>query len=104
MDQRISKRVSGKYRTEILYGNNIYTGVIENISWSGVNVLTDPLDPEINFLPDDPIDLKYESPEGEAVILKCMIVWSTKIPPGNDRNRIGMQLMGRPSKEIAFFF
>jgi hypothetical protein len=104
MEQRISKRVTGKYRTEILYRNNIYTGVIENISWSGANVLTDPLDPEINFLPDDLIDLKYESPAGDSVILKCTIIWSTKIPPANDRNRIGMQLIGKPLKEIAFFF
>ncbi|MBI5098555.1 MAG: PilZ domain-containing protein [Nitrospirae bacterium] len=104
MDQRISKRVAGKYRAEILYRNNIYAGVIENISWSGANVLTDPLDPEIAFLPDELLDLKFESPAGETVILKCKIIWSSKIPPGNDRNRIGMQLLERPSKEIAFFF
>ena len=104
MDQRISKRVTGKYRTEILYRNNIYTGVIENISWSGTNVLTDPLDPEINFLPDELLDLKFESPAGETVILKCIIIWASKIPPGNERNRIGLQLLERPFKEIAFFF
>ena len=104
MEKRSSKRVEGKYRTEIIYQNNTYAGVIENISWSGTNVLTDPLNPEIVFSPDDLLDLQFVSPEGDTVILKCIIIWSSKIPPANERNRIGLQLLGRPSKEIAFFF
>jgi hypothetical protein len=104
MEKRSSERTKGNYTTEIIYRNNRYTGMIENISWSGVNVSTDPLDPEINFLPDELLDLKFVSPAGKTVILKCMIIWSSKIPPGNARNRIGLQLMGRPWDEIAFFF
>jgi len=104
MENRNSERVAGKYRAEILYRNNSYPGVIENISWSGANMLTDPLDPEIVFVPDELSDLKFESPAGETVILKCIIIWSSKIPPGNDRNRVGLQLLEKPSKEIAFFF
>jgi hypothetical protein len=104
MEKRSSERVTGKYRTEVIYRNNSYPGVIENISWSGANVLTDLLSPEINFLPDESLDLKFVSPEGETVILKCIIIWSSKISPENDRHRIGLQLLERPSKEIAFFF
>jgi hypothetical protein len=104
MEKRGSERVAGKYRTEIIFRNNTYAGVIENISWSGANVLTDVLDPEIDFSPDELLDLKFVSPSGDTVILKCVIIWSSKIPPGNERNRIGLQLLERISKEIAFFF
>jgi len=104
MEKRGSKRVEGKHRTEIIYQNNTYEGAIENISWSGTNVLTDPLDPEIVFTPDDLLDLKFVSPDGNTVILKCVIIWASKIPPSNERNRLGLQLLERPWKEIAFFF
>jgi len=96
MENRSSGRVAGKYKTEIIFRNISYAGVIENISWSGANVLTDPLDPEIDFVPDELLNLKFESPAGETVILKCMIIWASKIPPGNERNRIGLQLLERP--------
>jgi len=104
MERRGSNRSAGKYKTEILYGNNSYTGLIENISWSGVSVLTDPLSPEIEFTPDEFSDLRFISPEGQTVTLKCRIIWSSKIPPDNVRSRIGMELMERPWDEIAFFF
>jgi hypothetical protein len=104
MERRSSERFTAGYRTEIIFGNNSFPGVIENISWSGANVLTDPLAPEIDFSPDEFIDLKFVSPAGETVILKCQILWSSKIPPGNERNRIGIQLLERPWDKIAFFF
>lgn len=104
MEKRGSKRVEGRHRTEIIYKNNTYAGVIENISWSGTNVLTDPLDPEVVFKPDELLDLKFLSPAGDTVILKCIIIWASKIPPSNERNRLGLQLLERPWNEIAFFF
>ncbi|RJR22335.1 MAG: PilZ domain-containing protein [Nitrospiraceae bacterium] len=92
MERRYSERIKAGYKTEILYGNKTYTGVVENISASGVNVLTDELDPGIDFLPDENIELKFESREGVPVVLKCSIMWTSKIPPHNIRHRIGMEI------------
>jgi len=92
VERRYSERIKAGYRAEILYRNNTYTGVLENISASGVNVLTDELDPGVDFLPDDNIELKFQSPSGLAIVLKCSIMWTTKIPPQNVRHRIGMEI------------
>ncbi len=103
MDKRSYKRISAGYRTEILYGNKRYSGTIENLSASGANVLTDSLDPDADFLPDDAIDLIFESPSGEPVTLHCTIMWSSKIPPGNVRHRIGMAIDELPWDKVGAF-
>lgn len=103
IENRSNKRITAGYKTEILYAGSMYTGVIENISASGVNVLTDTLPPGIIFKPDEPVELKFETPSGEAVILKCTIMWSSAIPPHNVRHRIGMEIKELPWEKTAFF-
>jgi len=103
VDKRSFKRISVGYKTEIVYGENRYSGTIENLSASGVNVLTDPLDPHIDFLPDNAIDLIFETPSGEPVTLHCTIMWSSKIPPGNVRHRIGMEIAELPWDKVGAF-
>jgi hypothetical protein len=75
---------------------NRYAGVIENLSASGVNVLTDPLDPDVEFLPDESIELTFEADTGQTVLIKGKVLWSSKIPPQNVRHRIGMKIVELP--------
>ena len=96
MDRRYSERIKAGYKTEIIYGDNTYPGIIENISASGVNVLTDELAPVVDFLPDEDIELKFQSHTGVTVTLKCTVMWTTKIPPQNVRHRIGMEIAELP--------
>ncbi len=96
MDRRYSERIKAGYKTEIVWGDNAYPGIIENISASGVNVLTDELASGIDFLPDKAIELKFRSHTGVTVSLKCKIMWTTKIPPKNVRHRIGMEITELP--------
>lgn len=103
MEKRYAKRITAGFRTEILYKSNTYTGVIENLSASGANILTDTLDASVEFIDDDIIDLRFESPSGETVNLKCKIMWSSPIPPHNVRHRIGVSLIERPWEKLAFF-
>jgi len=96
LDRRYSDRIRAGFKTEIFYDNYACTGIVENISASGVNVLTDELAPGMDFLPDEAIELKFQSHEGVTVILKCKIMWTTKIPPQNVRHRIGMEITDLP--------
>lgn len=96
MDRRYSERIKAGYKTEIIYGDHTYTGIVENISASGVNVLTDELVPGIDFLPDETIELKFRSHTGVTISLKCILMWTTKIPPQNTRHRIGMEIIDLP--------
>ncbi|MEW6601268.1 MAG: PilZ domain-containing protein [Nitrospirota bacterium] len=92
MERRYSERIKAGYRTEIFYRDGTYFGVVENISASGVNVLTDELAPGFAFTPDDPIELNFRSLAGSVILLKCTIMWTSKIPPQNLRHRIGMEI------------
>lgn len=97
MEKRNAERTSTSFEAEIIYNNNSYAGIIENLSAAGANVLTAPLDPEVYFRPDDPIELIFKSFRGETVILKCTVIWSSKIPPKNLRSRIGAAVARHPS-------
>lgn len=103
MDRRENKRVTAGFRTEILYNGFTYPGVIENLSAAGARILTDPLDNKIDFRQYEPVELKFESPEGKEINLKCTVMWSSYIPPHNVRCRIGVELIGRPWDAISLF-
>ncbi len=103
MEKRRAKRVTAGYKTEIIYDGVTYSGVIENISASGVSLLTDPIDSEVEFVAYESADLKFEAPSGDNVTLECTIMWSSPIPPHNVRYRIGLELVGRPWDKITFF-
>jgi hypothetical protein len=103
MNKRHSKRIIAGYKAEIIYDDKIYIGVIENLSETGVNVLTDPTGNNVDFLPGDTIDLKIESPAGEPLNLNCMIKWSNRIPPHNIRTRIGLEIIDPPWNKNEYF-
>ena len=68
INKRRAKRITAGYRTEVVYEGTTSPGVIENLSALGANVLTDPLDADIEFVPDTAIELKFETPTGEIVL------------------------------------
>ena len=103
MEQRRAKRITAGFKTEIIYKNLSYTGVIENLSASGASVLTDPINTEVEFVSYEAADLKFVAPSGDEITLECTIMWSSPIPPHNVRYRIGMELVGRPWDKISFF-
>jgi len=103
VNKRKARRITAGYSTEIIYEDKRYAGVIENLSAHGANVLTDPLDPGVVFTPDSPIELKIETPSEEIVIIKCTIMWATRIPPHNIRHRIGMEISELPWNKIGMF-
>jgi hypothetical protein len=103
MERRSSERVRAGYRTGITYGKGSYSGVIENLSASGVNVLTDPIGDDIDFLDGETVELKFEAHTGKTVIVKCTVIWSSRIPPQNVRHRIGMKITDLPLDKFDFF-
>jgi hypothetical protein len=102
MDKRTSERIRAGYKTEIIYNKNRYSGILENLSSSGANILTDPIDQDIEFLDGEPIELKFEAHTGKTVLLKCLVIWSSKIPPQNVRHRIGMKILDLPLDKFDF--
>jgi hypothetical protein len=103
MEKRRAKRITAGFKADIIYNGVSYPGVIENISASGISVLTNPIEAEVEFVAYEAIELIFEDPSGNEVTLECTIMWSSPIPPHNARHRIGMELVGRPWDKISFF-
>ncbi len=103
MERRSSERIRAGYKTKITCNSKSYSGIIENLSATGGNVLTDPLDDDIEFLDGDSIELEFEAHTGKTVTLKCTVIWSSKIPPQNVRQRIGMKIEEFPMDKFDFF-
>jgi hypothetical protein len=101
-DRRSLERIKAGYKTGISYDNKSYSGIVENLSASGVNVLTDPIDHDIEFLDGEPLELEFKAHTGKTVLLKCTVIWSSKIPPQNVRHRIGMKITDLPLDKFDF--
>ena len=103
LERRENKRPQSNVRTEILYNGHVYYGIIENLSASGVGIVTDLLEQEVAFKQYDTLVLKFESPSKEVFNIKCTIMWADYITRENLRYRIGLELIGRPWDAIAQF-
>ena len=101
-NRRSSERITTGYKTGISYDNKSYSGIVENLSASGANVLTDPIDDDVEFLDGEPLELEFETHTGKTALLKCTVIWSSKIPPNNVRHRIGIKIIDLPMDKFDF--
>lgn len=103
MNKRRAHRIIAGYKAEIIYCDKHYFGVIENLSETGVNVLTNLSENIVDFCPGETTLLNIETPAGEQLILRCMIKWTNRVPPHNLRNRIGLEIIDPPWDKSNYF-
>ncbi|MEW6599815.1 MAG: PilZ domain-containing protein [Nitrospirota bacterium] len=103
MNNRRYKRIIAGYKAEITYHDECYFGVIENLSETGVNILTDLLETSIDFQAGESISLKVDIPAGSPLMLKCTIKWAQTIQPHNLRHRIGLEIIDPPWDKNSYF-
>ncbi len=103
MNNRRTKRIIAGYKAEIIYHDKCYIGVIENLSETGVNLITDLMENAVDFRPGETISLKVETPAGEPLILSCTIKWFNRILPHNLRNQIGLEIIDPPWDKSSYF-
>ncbi len=93
MEKRLSKRIIIGLKAEIISGDIICEGVIENLSETGIYVITAPTKSEIDFAPGTILEVKFQFLSGETLNLHCEVKWSYKTPPHGLTNRIGMKII-----------
>lgn len=96
MEKRLSKRIIIGLKAEIISGDIICEGVIENLSEAGIYVITAPTKTEIDFAPGTILEVKFQFLSGETLNLQCEVKWSYKTPPHSLTNRIGMKIIDPP--------
>jgi hypothetical protein len=101
-NKRTTERIKTGFKTNIIFDCKQYTVTVENLCISGANLLTDPIDHDIQFLDGNNIELEFEAHTGKIVLLKCIVIWSSKIPPRNERHRIGVEIIELPIDKFDF--
>ena len=93
MEKRDARRIIAGYNAGIIYSTARYQGIIDNLSETGVNIITFPVESAVDFRPGESVDLKFEAPSGEVLNLQCKIRWSSKIHPHNIKHTVGMKII-----------
>jgi hypothetical protein len=96
MDARRSERKIVKLRAELVYNGRSFASFIENLSDSGLYIITAPSDVSTEFHPSSEADLSFSFPGGEKMTLHCKIKWSFKTPPHGITSSVGMEIMDPP--------
>ncbi len=103
INNRRSKRIIAGYKAEITYYDKCYIGLIENLSETGANIITDLMHNTVDFRPGETMSIKIQAPAGEPLIITCMIKWSNRILPHNLRNRMGLEILNPPWDKSNYF-
>ncbi len=103
MERRTARRTSVNLKAERISGNKKYNVFIEDISETGIHLITAPSEAYKKYIPDTEIDVRLLLPNGERIKLRCRIAWSFhRIPPEREIDSIGLEIIDPPLQYIDF--
>ncbi len=96
MEARRYKRIIVTLQAELIAGDSRYACFIENLSEEGAYITIAKTNPQADFDPDTPFELKFRFPSGEKLNLSCRVKWSYRTPPHGYTNSVGLEIMDPP--------
>lgn len=98
-------RVPVYIEADLFSGGNSYAGFIGNLSELGLYVETAPTKTSLDLVPGTTLDLEFQHPSGEALILHCKVHWlqTRGTHLHGLTNNIGMKIIDPPLKYKEFF-
>ena len=103
MERRTSRRTSVHLKAERISGSKKYNVFIEDISESGIHLITAPSEAYKKYIPGTEIDVRLLLPGGERIRLSCRIAWSFhRLPPEKEVDSIGLEIIDPPLKYVEF--
>jgi hypothetical protein len=103
VERRRFKRIKVKLNAESISGDEKYGVFIEDISETGINMITTSLREHKKYSPGTEIDLKLYLSSGKSLDLRCRVRWSySKIPPNGLTDCIGIEIIDPPAQYIEF--
>jgi hypothetical protein len=103
MERRRSRRIKVKLKAERISGNEKFGVFIENISETGIHIITTPSKKHRKYSPGTDIDLKFMLKTGDTIDLRCKVIWAElKSPPNGLTDSIGLEIIDPPPQYIEF--
>jgi len=103
MERRVADRIKIGFKATLSSGDITFEGVIDDLSETGVKVLTYSSKSPKTFAPETPITLNFQPSSSEILNLDCRVKWTGKLRPSGSENRIGMEIINPPWEESLFF-
>lgn len=93
---RRDERVVVNLEAILAAGENRHACFIENLSPTGMYIVTAAASPSYDFSPASIFDLKFKFPSGPKMDLRCSVIWSYPTPPHGYTNSIGIEIIDPP--------
>ena len=101
-ERRQSRRVTVNLKAERLSCTKDCSVFIENMSESGIHMISAPANNRDLFMPGAPLELKLKIAGGETLRLQCHVKWSYDNSPEDLTNSVGLEITNPPEAYLAF--
>ncbi len=102
MERRQSERIIIGFKAVISHAGKTYEGVVENLSESGVCVISYPTELNLEANEGESLGLKLSTFSDETLIMKCTVSWTAKVSPHKLTSRIGLEIIDPPWEKSSF--
>jgi hypothetical protein len=102
MERRQAKRVTVNLKAERLSCTNNCSVFIENLSETGIQMITAPTKNSNLFVPGSAVEIKLKTADGETIKLQCNVKWSYDNSAEDLTNSVGLEIIDPPLKYREF--
>ena len=103
MERRRSNRIAVNLKAQRISGDEKHTVFIEDISESGIHIITAPSVAYKKYTPGMEIDVRFQISAREKITLHCKTRWAYhKMPPEKEIDSIGLEILDPPVEYIEF--
>ncbi|GBE39441.1 PilZ domain protein [bacterium BMS3Bbin08] len=88
---------------ELYIGGKHYEGVIENLSAEGFHFSAVPSKMPSDLYPGDEVELAFNLPSEETLILQCNVKWAEKTRPESTPGTLGLEITERSFEYDDFY-
>jgi ACT domain-containing protein len=102
MERRHHKRITIRLNAESITGDTNFSVFIENVSESGISMITAPSSIPKDFTQDQTIKLQLKLSSKEILGLRCKVKWSHRTAPRSSEYSVGLEIIEPPEAYINF--
>ena len=103
MERRRAKRIAVNLKAQRISGDRKHAVFIEDISESGIHIITAPSRVYKKCTHGTEIDVRFQISPKEKITLHCKTRWAYyKMPPEKKVDSIGLEIMHPPDEYLEF--
>ena len=102
MERRRAKRISVQIAAERLSCSNNCSVFIENLSESGIQMITAPAKTRNLFVPGADVELNLKTAHGNTIHLECSVKWVYDNSHEDLTNSVGLEIIDPPFEYKEF--